>query len=278
MVTAMFEPTGRGVAFAPTRPVEDHSAESTGGSGREPRGSVERQSARGSLQRLLETDDVRSARLLSGSLGLPERARYVCLAATSASGRTDPLRIARNFLEAEHVTARWAWLSHATAGLVLLGETTRESLLAELDPLVDCHAAVSPVVEDLGEVPAAHRLALAAARSLRRRQLATVDDRLPEALLLANPGLTERFPEMTLGALLDLPERERDPLIRTLGALLRCNGSATHAAKQLYCHRNTVLYRMQRVESLTGRALSRSRDRLLLSLGLITLHLRDTEG
>ncbi|MFC7344832.1 PucR family transcriptional regulator [Saccharopolyspora griseoalba] len=269
----MFEPTGRFVAFAPTRPVEGRSAEDSGAARRE----AQRGGRDAALERLLRAEGAPAARRAAGALHLPERGRYVCLAAPVAPGEANPLRGAGEALERRGMTARWARQQRVVAGLVLLGEAVRESLVAEVDPLVNCRAAVSPVVDDLGEVPAAHRLALAAARSLHRPRLVTADDRLPEALLLANPDLTERFPEMTLGALLELPQREREPLLGTLEALLRCNGSATHAAKRLYCHRNTVLYRLQRIESLTGRALSRSRDRLLLSLGLMTLRLSDAE-
>ena len=51
--------------------------------------------------------------------------------------------------------------------------------------------------------------------------------------------------------------------------LLAHDASPTHAAEQLFCHRNTVIYRMKQIESLTGRSLQDPRDKLLLSLGLL---------
>jgi DNA-binding PucR family transcriptional regulator len=37
----------------------------------------------------------------------------------------------------------------------------------------------------------------------------------------------------------------------------------------VYCHRNTVIYRMRQISELTGRDLSDARDRLLFSLALM---------
>jgi DNA-binding PucR family transcriptional regulator len=72
-----------------------------------------------------------------------------------------------------------------------------------------------------------------------------------------------------LGALLDLPEPERATLLRTLEAVLAEGGSPTHAAATLYCHRNTVMYRISRIEALTNRRLAAPRDRMLLALGML---------
>jgi DNA-binding PucR family transcriptional regulator len=50
--------------------------------------------------------------------------------------------------------------------------------------------------------------------------------------------------------------------------VLDADGSPSRAAGALYCHRNTVMYRLARLEALTGRRLSDARDRLLLGLAL----------
>ena len=73
----------------------------------------------------------------------------------------------------------------------------------------------------------------------------------------------------TLGPILSQPEPQASTLIETLAALLRHDGSPTHAAEELYCHRNTVIYRMKQIEQLTGRSLTDPRDKLLLELALM---------
>jgi DNA-binding PucR family transcriptional regulator len=57
-------------------------------------------------------------------------------------------------------------------------------------------------------------------------------------------------------------------LLATLRALLAHDGSPTHAAEELYCHRNTVIYRMKQIERLTGRSLTDPRDKMLLWLAV----------
>ena len=41
--------------------------------------------------------------------------------------------------------------------------------------------------------------------------------------------------------------------MRSLEAFIECNGQWERAARQLYCHRHTLRYRIRRVEELTGR-------------------------
>jgi purine catabolism regulator len=57
-------------------------------------------------------------------------------------------------------------------------------------------------------------------------------------------------------------------LIRSLEAFIECNGQWERAARQLYCHRHTLRYRIRRVEELTGRSLDSARDRIDFWLAL----------
>jgi purine catabolism regulator len=57
-------------------------------------------------------------------------------------------------------------------------------------------------------------------------------------------------------------------LLRSLEAFLEHNGQWERAARELYCHRHTLRYRIRRVEELTGRDLSRASDRIEFWLAL----------
>src|SRR5438067_1708897 len=57
-------------------------------------------------------------------------------------------------------------------------------------------------------------------------------------------------------------------LLQTLGAYLATNGSPTDAADRLHLHRNTVLYRLGRIEDLLGVDLRNAEVRLSLHLAL----------
>jgi purine catabolism regulator len=59
-----------------------------------------------------------------------------------------------------------------------------------------------------------------------------------------------------------------DELIRSLEAFIEQNGQWEKAARELFCHRHTLRYRIRRVEQLTGRDLSVARDRIEFWLAL----------
>ncbi|HEU0023017.1 MAG TPA: PucR family transcriptional regulator ligand-binding domain-containing protein [Thermoleophilaceae bacterium] len=59
-----------------------------------------------------------------------------------------------------------------------------------------------------------------------------------------------------------------DELIRSLETYIEQNGQWERAARELYCHRHTLRYRIRRVEQLTGRDLSRAQDRIEFWLAL----------
>jgi len=57
-------------------------------------------------------------------------------------------------------------------------------------------------------------------------------------------------------------------LLRSLEAYIEHNGNWERAARDLYCHRHTLRYRIRKIEELTGRDLSRATDRIELWLAL----------
>lgn len=59
-----------------------------------------------------------------------------------------------------------------------------------------------------------------------------------------------------------------DELLRSVETFIECNGQWERAARELYCHRHTLRYRIKRVEELTGRDMSSARDRIEFWLAL----------
>jgi DNA-binding PucR family transcriptional regulator len=85
------------------------------------------------------------------------------------------------------------------------------------------------------------------------------------ALASADLDRLERFVRRTLGPLIADDEstaRLRDTLL----AWLAEGGNARRAAERLHAHKNTVLYRLQRAQTLLGRPLDRDRGALELAL------------
>jgi hypothetical protein len=78
----------------------------------------------------------------------------------------------------------------------------------------------------------------------------------------------ERFYRAALGPLLVEDARQRGELSRTLLAYLECGGNTVQAAKRVCAHRNTVLYRLDRLNQLLGRDLRDPQVRFVLQLAL----------
>lgn len=139
-----------------------------------------------------------------------------------------------------------------------LGPLPLASVTDLLAPL-GLRAGVSPVVQTPGELAGARRLAVLALRAAPGADgphTALLDERLPAALVAAEPELAGRLRHVVLGPVLALAPEDRRVLLTTLGTWLTCRGSTTYAAQRLYCHRNTVSNRLRRLEQLTGRSLA----------------------
>jgi sugar diacid utilization regulator len=116
----------------------------------------------------------------------------------------------------------------------------------------------------------ARRTIETARRLGRRGQVVAFEDLGIHRLLLEVPDLGElrAFAEEVLGPLAAHERKHRSGYLRTLAIYFRENGSLQRAARELQVHPNTVTYRLNRVEALTGLELGRYQDRLMAQVAL----------
>jgi purine catabolism regulator len=76
------------------------------------------------------------------------------------------------------------------------------------------------------------------------------------------------FYQETLGPLLDAENRSNQVLLSTLEGFFRCNGNLSETARTMHLHRNSLLYRLGRIEELLGRSLEDAELRLSLHIAL----------
>jgi PucR family transcriptional regulator, purine catabolism regulatory protein len=76
------------------------------------------------------------------------------------------------------------------------------------------------------------------------------------------------FCQRTLGELLEYDHRQHADLIKTLEAFFACHGNLSQTAEMLIVHRNTLLYRMNRINEIAQIDLNRPEIRLALHLAL----------
>lgn len=77
-----------------------------------------------------------------------------------------------------------------------------------------------------------------------------------------------RFYDDTLGPLVEHDDRKQSDLVRTLTGFFEANGNLAKAAQDLDVHRNTLVYRLDRISELTELDLNDSDNRLILHLSL----------
>jgi sugar diacid utilization regulator len=81
-------------------------------------------------------------------------------------------------------------------------------------------------------------------------------------------GELERFYEETVAPLSAYDEQYETDLVATIEAYLENDGNVTPTAEQLFTHRHTVRYRLERVKDLCGHDLTSTEGREKLGLGL----------
>jgi purine catabolism regulator len=76
------------------------------------------------------------------------------------------------------------------------------------------------------------------------------------------------FCDRTLGTLIKYDANQNGELIKTLEAYFACHGNLSQTADMLIVHRNTLLYRMNRINDIAKIDLERPETRLALHLAL----------
>lgn len=96
-------------------------------------------------------------------------------------------------------------------------------------------------------------------------------------ILADNRGRPEldRFCQDLLAGLMENDRQTNSDLVRTLDVVLRCNGNLRQAARELYIHYNTLRYRVNRIEEITGVDLGSAEGRLNLQLALKILRMHN---
>lgn len=198
------------------------------------------------------------AREAAAALGLPEHGPYVVAVAAYPTGPRPGGHGIADALDGTLATVVARTRALGEVALVALGHVEAGTAIAALRARAVGRVGVSPVVDGLAEVGAGHGLAAVALRTLPATvtAVAVLDECIAAGLLVSSPRLAHRLAEQVLGELLELPQLDRDVLLATARALIDAGGSAARAAAALYCHRNTVLNRLRRIEALTHRDLT----------------------
>ena len=228
-------------------------------------------------QRMLLLDALFEGRLgewkmLGGTLpaiGLPERGPYLAVSAEAPGRGIENLPGAGPFLRRRGVPSAWRLRADEQAGLVAVSPDRNALVIRDLlAEVATGRVGISPAFDDALDTSWALGIAAVARRCLPPGStgVASTDDDWAAALLAGAPEISARVVHRLLGRVADLPSAEQDILLATLRTWLECGGNASAAARQLFCHRNTVRNRLHRLEALSGQSLSDPRGVAGLSI------------
>jgi DNA-binding PucR family transcriptional regulator len=208
-------------------------------------------------------------------LGLPSDGQLVVVAADTRGLAEASLPDVERRLAARGVVSGWRLTPNQQLGVISLHAGQSETVLAVLHEIALARTGVSPPYRSLSDTPRALHLAQAALTGLPpgKTEVRMFDPSPLAALMVCEPAEGYRLADEVLGPVLGLPPEDRTTLLDTLNAYFEHAGSAERAAEVLYCHPNTVRYRLRRLQELTGRSLSEPRGVAELSAAAYALSL-----
>ncbi|TFC46399.1 PucR family transcriptional regulator [Cryobacterium sp. TMT1-21] len=192
------------------------------------------------------------------TLGLPEHGTFVLVAAElSGTGEASLPGIVQT-LRAAGLASAWTALQGDQVGILSASpEAGAATGLAILDAAATTRVGVSRPFTGIGGAPDALRQARLAVGCLPPAGVgAHAYGAAPlDLLLVTQPDYAAELQQCVFGDL--LAAHDADLLLATLEAWFAADGSTAETGRGLHCHRNTVLYRLGRVEELTGRSTAR---------------------
>ena len=209
-------------------------------------------------------------------LHLPHHGTFVVVAAERARAAYEALPEVESMLRSHNIISAWRLEAELQVGVIAVSAPLKVAQVCQiLAPLARGRVGVSGPYFNLDQSGVALRQARVActAATPGSRDLIRYEQHPISVLLASVPELASNVADAVLGPILALPAADRDALLETLQTWFAENGSATAAAARLHMHRNTVHYRLRRVESLTGRSIKHPTDVGELHLALQSIRI-----
>jgi hypothetical protein len=196
-------------------------------------------------------------------LRLPSKGPYVVIAAEVPTVGAEALAEIGSKLRSIDVFSAWRLLPDLHVGIVHIA-TDRHfaNTLGLVSRMATRRVGISPRFDDLRDTAQALRYARVALRgNLERGQLVSMfDGSILATAAVSAPEVMIKLVTPTIDCFAELSQSEREILFDTFQVWLDNDGSLRTAGELLFCHPNTVRYRLHRIEQRTGRSLARPRD------------------
>ena len=196
-------------------------------------------------------------------LRLPTSGPFVVIAADAVGSGADALPDIEAKLRSLDISSAWRRLPDVQVGIVH-ANTDRHlaAVLALVSRVAVGRVGVSARFGDLRDTARALHQARV---TLRGRgdpgsPVSVFDGSILATAAVSAPEVMVDLARPVIQCFADLADEEREILFETFRAWLDHDGSMRTVGELLFCHANTVRYRMHRIEQRTGRSLTRPRD------------------
>jgi hypothetical protein len=204
-------------------------------------------------------------------LNLDGAADYVVVAAESPAPGAEGLPDVERVLRRSNVASAWRLDHHHQDGVVALRFGFGvEHLVEVVAELATGRVGISTQLGGLDRASEGRRRArvACAAGTPGSPEVRRYDAHPLSVLLASSPESARSLVDTVLGPVVALPAGDREVVLDTARTWLAVDGSTSVAARQLHVHRNTVRYRLRRLEDLSGRDLAKPVDAAELHVAL----------
>jgi sugar diacid utilization regulator len=204
-----------------------------------------------------------SLRDIAGFLRLPTNGPFVVIAAQVSVAGDEPLSDIESKLRSLNISSAWSLLADLQVGVArVTSDEKLDAIVALISRMTTARVGVSAPFEDLRETPTALHVArmMLRGRGDPGSSVAVFDNSILAAAVVSAPEAMIRTVGPALGGFSDLADEEREMLFETFRVWQDNNACVRDAADVLFCHPNTVRYRLRKIEARSGRSLSRPKD------------------
>jgi hypothetical protein len=202
---------------------------------------------------------------------LPTAGPYVVIAAQVGPTGKPGLPDIESKLRSLDVSSVWRLLSDAHVGIAHIANPEHLSgVLALVARVATGRVGVSAPFNDLRAATHALRFArvMLRCRADAGGKITVFDGSILSSAALAAPDLMVDAVGPMLESFAGISEDEREVLFETFRVWIETDGSIRVVGELMFCHPNTVRYRLHRIERCTGRSLSKPRDIAEICLAL----------
>jgi PucR C-terminal helix-turn-helix domain/GGDEF-like domain len=209
---------------------------------------------------LFERSSLREA---ADCLRLPTAGPFVVMVAEVLIVGDEALPGIESKLRSMDVFSAWRLLPDEQVGIVHVNTDKQlGNVLALVSRTTTSRVGVSARFDDLRETAQALRFArvMLGGRPDPGTTVSVFDGSILATAAVSAPEVMVKLVTPTLQGFAELADNEREILFETFRVWLENDGSLRTVGELLFCHPNTVRYRLHRIEQRTGRSMSRPRD------------------